>query len=303
MRSSKIGPTATSSKRRKSSINVLVDAVLQSSIDSPQHLSTQVSTVKDYRRFKTPKERVNAAASNYRREILARYGQWESKLEFSKNTVKDFMMTQKDAGLPGDEVLLVYRRVAFLHGEEKAEYDRYRIVILFFETMMGYIDLGTDIASMMHYASQMPTIAIIQGVVMAFSFLCQFISSVGLGQPLFAGFLGLIGMKPMLEAFREATAAEPFVGQKLDNQTMMWCCRMVEMVVSYSLSRVVHRGFRCIILIFPLFLFSFNLDRDYPTGTHPDRRTPFNRPVSAHIAPIRLARNLPLECGMDYRFK
>ena len=102
MRSSKIGPPAAiSSKRRKSSINVLVDAVLQSSIDSPQHLSTQVSTVKDYRRFRTPKERVIAAASTYQREILVNYGHWESKLEFSKNTVKDFMMTQKEAGLPG----------------------------------------------------------------------------------------------------------------------------------------------------------------------------------------------------------
>jgi hypothetical protein len=292
-----------SSNRRKSSINVLVDAVLQSSIDSPQHLSTQVSIVKDYRRFRTPKERVIVAASKYRRDILVKYGDWESILEFSKNTVTDFMMTQKEAGLPGAEVVLVYRRVAFLHVEEKAEYDPYRIVLLFFECMMGYIDLGTDIFSMMHYASQMPTIAIIQGVVMAFSFLCQFISSVGLGQPLFAGFLGLIGMKPMLEAFREATAAEPFVGQKLGNDMMLWLCRMTEMVVSQSLIRVVHHGFRCTILIFPLFVFSFNLDRDYSTGNHPDRRPPFNRPVSAHTAPVRLARYLSLECGMDYRFE
>ena len=218
-----------------------------------------MSTVKDYRRFRTPKERVIAAASTYRREILVKYGDSESKLEFSKNTVKDFMMTQKDAGLLGAEVVLVYRRVAFLHGEEKAEYDRYRIVLLFFESMMGYIDLGTDIASMMHYASQMPTIAIIQGVVIAFSFLCQFISSVALGQPIKVGFVGLVGMKPMLEAWREATAAKPFEGQKLGNETMMWICRMVEMVVSYSLSRVVHRRLRCIIIIFTLFLFSFNI--------------------------------------------
>jgi hypothetical protein len=44
--------------------------------------------------------------------------------------------------------------------------------------------------------------------------------------------MGLIGMKPALEAWRDATGAEAFEGQKVGSDFMMWVCRMVEMVVS-----------------------------------------------------------------------
>jgi hypothetical protein len=44
--------------------------------------------------------------------------------------------------------------------------------------------------------------------------------------------MGLVGMKPALEAWRDATGAEAFEGQKVGNDFLVWTCRMVEMVVS-----------------------------------------------------------------------
>jgi hypothetical protein len=220
--------------RRKSSIEILLRDAIQSSLESTLSESST----------RTPQERVVFASRIYQREILGKYGKWQSKLEFTKNIVHDFMQTQqREIGLLDKEILLVYRRIAFLHGEEKAEYDPHRVIVLFFETMLGYIDLGTDVATIVSYSNSIPTIALIQGIVMAFSFLCQLLTSVGLGQPRWVGFVGIVGMKPMLEAWREATAAESFAGQKLANDQMMWVCRMVEMVVSSTGYRYAHRSF------------------------------------------------------------
>ncbi len=130
------------------------------------------------------------------------------------------------------ELLLLYREIAYHQVVEMAEYNPYRIVSLFLKTMMGYVDLATDIATMVYYVAASPTIAAVQGTILAFSFVVQCVSSLALGQPLWVGLMGLIGMKPALEAWRDATGAEVFEGQKLENEQMMWICRVNEMVVS-----------------------------------------------------------------------
>ncbi len=118
MRSSKISTSTDTRKRRKSSIDILLGTANHS-----HEMSAQSSTLKGYKRFKTPQERVVVASRTYRHEILCKYGEWQSKLEFSRNTVRDFMKAQQDIGLLDEKISLVYRRIAFLHGEEKAEYD------------------------------------------------------------------------------------------------------------------------------------------------------------------------------------
>ena len=135
-------------------------------------------------------------------------------------------------GMTDTELLLLYREIAYHQVLEKAEYDPYRILSLFFKTMMGYVDLATDVATMALYVKKFPTIAAVQGGILAFSFVCQCVFSIALGQPLWVGLMGLIGMKPALEAWRDATGAEIFEGQRVGSDFMMWTCRMVEMVVS-----------------------------------------------------------------------
>ena len=97
---------------------------------------------------------------------------------------------------------------------------------------MGYVDMGTDVATMVNYVPLNPSIAIAQGVVLGFSFFVQCLTSVVLGQPFWVGVVGFIGMKPMLEAWRDAMDAKPFPGQKQGNDFMLFLTRFIELVVS-----------------------------------------------------------------------
>ena len=239
---SKISPSAHPGGRRRSSLAVLFADVQQYSQASPsRQLSSHVSFIKDYRRLPTPDERVAAAHKKYKRDILEKHGTNESTLDFDRNTLDEFMEGQRLLGLTKSEVLMLYREIAYQQVVEKKEANPFRTLWLFLKTMMGYADMGTDIATIRTYATLNPRIAVVQGIVLLFSFLCQLLTSVGLGQPLWVGLVGLIGMKPMLEAWRDAMEAKAFVGQKVGNDGMLWLARMVEMVVSGGVvSRLAH---------------------------------------------------------------
>ena len=198
----------------------------------PRQISTQKSSVKDYRRLEKDDDRVAACVRAYKKEVLSVHGARESTLAFNERTIDDFMDRQRACGLSESDVLLVYRRIAFLQVVEMAEHNPYRILSLFLKTVMGYVDLGTDLATMAYYVEKNPAIAAVQGGILVFSFLMQCVSSLAFGQPLWVGVMGLVGMKPALEAWRDATGAEAFEGQKVGNDFLVWTCRMVEMVVS-----------------------------------------------------------------------
>jgi len=109
---------------------------------------------------------------------------------------------------------------------------RWKKFWLFLKTTLGYVDMGTDVATMVNYVPLNPSIAIAQGVILGVSFFAQFLTSVGLGQPFWVGVVGVIGMKPMLEAWRAAMDAKPYPGQKWPNDQMLGLTRFIEMVVS-----------------------------------------------------------------------
>ena len=231
------GATAAASARR-SSFQAIMSELEQASPTTvmSRQITSRLSFIKDYRRLNTTEERVKVCLRTYTAEVLSVYGTRESTLSFSEQTVLDFMERQKSFGLSESEVHLAWARIAYLHLVEKAEYDPYRILSLFFKTMMGYVDLATDVATMAYYATVKPMVAAVQGGILAFSFVCQCVFSIALGQPLWVGLMGLIGMKPALEAWRDATGAEMFKGQKMGNDFILWACRMMEMVVSAGVS-------------------------------------------------------------------
>jgi len=180
-----------------------------------REITSRLSFNKDYRRLNTTEERVKACLRTYTAEVLSVHGTRESTLSFSEQTVFDFMERQKSFGLSESEVQSAWVRIVYLHVVEKAEYDPYRILSLFFKTMMGYVDLATDIATMAYYATVKPMVAAVQGGILAFSFVCQCVFSIALGQPLWVGLMGLLGMKPALEAWRDATGAEMLARESL----------------------------------------------------------------------------------------
>jgi len=231
--SARVSPAGHPSKRRKSSISVLLaDAQLASLASPSRQLSTQASSVKDYRRFATSAERVAAAFKAYKRDILDTHGSSESTLDFDRNTIRDFMEAQKTFGLTDAELLMLHEEIEYQQVVEKKEANPHKTFWLFLKTTLGYIDLGTDIKTMVNYVPLNPIIAIAQGVVLGFSFFVQFLTSVGLGQPFWVGVVGLFGMKPMLEAWREAMDAKPFPGQRGGNDQMLFITRFIELVVS-----------------------------------------------------------------------
>ena len=133
-------------------------------------------------------------------------------------------------------VLLADAQLATLASPSRVEETetslRWKKFWLFLKTTMGYVDMGTGIDTMVKYTTLNPGIAKAQGVILGVSFFAQFLTSVGLGQPFWVGVVGVIGMKPMLEAWRDAIDAKPFPGQKGPNDLMLFLTRFIELVVS-----------------------------------------------------------------------
>ena len=190
------------------------------------------SRSQDYTRFAASDERVAAAFKVYKRDVLDTHGSPESTLDFDRNTVRDFMLTQRTLGLTDAELFTLYDEIVYHHIVEKKEANPHKTFWLFLKTAMGYADMGTDIATMVNYATLNPSIAIAQGGILGISFSCQLVSSIGLGQPFWVGVVGFLGMKPMLEAWRDAMDAKPFPGQKQGNDFMLFLTRFIELVVS-----------------------------------------------------------------------
>ena len=179
----------------------------------------------------------------YNRDIFSKYSDKESTDEFDDDFVIDqFMEDQRAMGLTERECRMLYNKIAAAHIIEKKEFDKWKIFGTFWKLVMGYVDLGTDFAALAMYIAINPLIALVQGIVLAFSFLCQGVSSIALGQPYWVGLVGLMGMKPMLEWWRDAFEEPPFVGQIMENERMLFISRMIEMsklLVVFSSTHVI----------------------------------------------------------------
>ena len=279
----KVSPTGApvAHTRRKSSLQLILAEFEEPAnrATMPRQMSTQSSTVNSYDRLKTAEERVAFGLRKYQREVLEVHGTRESTLSFNEQTISDFMERQKANGLSESDELLLYRRLLFLQIGEKQEYNPYRILSLLFKTMMGYVDIGTDIATMVFYATVNVLIAKVQGGILAFSFVCQCLTSLALGQPWWVGMLGLIGMKPAVEAWRDATGARAFEGQRGGNDKLMWVCRVTEMVVSGCFVRALlaWRWLRLTMRRFTdssLLLTPYLVIRPRPSRRHSHRSSP-----------------------------
>jgi hypothetical protein len=76
-----------------------------------------------------------------------------------------------------------------------------------------------------------PAMAVIQGVSLGFSMVAQSFTGFAWGQPTWVNVLGLFGMKPLIEAWRDAVDAKPFPNQKNDNKFMLTTSRLLEVAL------------------------------------------------------------------------
>ena len=102
----------------------------------------------------------------------------------------------------------------------------------FFKTLLSYADFTTDIMVLVDLLKKTDKVAralaVAQGGSIGFSLLCQCVISLAMGQPLWVGAGGLVGLKPAIEGWRDAVGSKPFKNQKVNNEFMLLVTRITE---------------------------------------------------------------------------
>ena len=93
---------------------------------------------------------------------------------------------------------------------EKKDFDPFRVMKVFGKHCLSSFDTVTDILITITLSATNAKMALVQGGALLVSFVLQSIASQILGQPLWVVLAGLLGSKPVVEAWRDATNAKPF---------------------------------------------------------------------------------------------
>ena len=183
----------------------------------------------EYKNLSSSEDRVSKAMWAFKRDVLTPY---EDDPEASnlKEEVKKFMEEQTKKGLSDEEINELKIEAIVKVVEEKKEIDTFKVLRVFGKTVISYADIATDVLVLFEFMSKNKAMAIIQGTSLGFSMLMQCFISLVMGQPIWVGLLGLVGMKPILEAWRDAIDAKPFPSQKTGNDSMLMFSRMTEVV-------------------------------------------------------------------------
>ena len=184
------------------------------------------SSVLDYRQLPYSERRIAHAKKLFAREIsdggLADFDD-EAKL---KPIVAEFVQAQKEKGLTQEEcfdlaIELICERMSAMN-----KIDTFKVFTSFWKTGMSYADFITDVLVWVQLLKKWQdnvhrALAIAQGVSIGFSLLCQCVASLIMGQPLWVGLAGLIGLKPLIEGYRNAVGSKRYPNQKWSNDYML----------------------------------------------------------------------------------
>ena len=208
----------------------------------------------DYGNVPTTKERLERALDLVQRTVLNPFQDADSAAEATPQALKEqletFFAVQRGTGFTsvetGDYLAdeLSYDIIVKL-ATEKKEADPFRVISdevhkvqkkkgfkrfkkVFIKCILGTFDVITDILSTIALSRTNSEQAFIQGGSLLFSFLVQSFASYVLGQPWYVVLLGLVGAKPAVEGYRDATGAKPFPNQKFPNNVMLFCSRLIQ---------------------------------------------------------------------------
>ena len=216
-------------KRRKQSILDLLAFPAPANYDSGNVERHGKSTDGDYKNIPSSKERVENALWMFKKSVLTPYED-DPVADNLKEEVSKFMAEQVEKGLVEEEMNALKIEVIVHIAKEKKAIDTFKVLRIFGKTVISYADIVTDVLVLLEFMLKNKAMAIIQGISLGLSLLIQCIWSLALGQPLWVGVLGLIGMKPLLEAWRNAVHAKPFPKQRLGNEFMLMLSRMIEVL-------------------------------------------------------------------------
>ena len=185
---------------------------------------------KDYKNISSSEERVEKALWMFKRDVLTPYEDDPEAADNLKEEVKKFMDEQVQKGLSEEEANNLKIEAIVKLVEEKKEIDIFKVLRVLGKTVISYADIATDVLVLLEFMAKNRTMAVIQGISLGFSMLVQCIWSLLMGQPSWMGLLGLVGMKPLAEAWRDAVQAKPFPKQKIGNETLLMTSRLHEVV-------------------------------------------------------------------------
>jgi len=183
----------------------------------------------DYLTLCTTEERLDRGIKLFKMHVLDPLDEQGAE-ELSPEHIDTFMDAQRQKGLTDEECDKLKTRIIIVQVQEKKGIDTFKVMKLFLKTAISYTDLITDAMVLVVFTKTAPNLAMVQGASLAFSVFVQCIVSLIGGQPLWVALLGLVGMKPVIEAWRDATNAKPFENQKVTNEMMLFFSRMVEIV-------------------------------------------------------------------------
>jgi len=222
-------------RRRQSLIDILTEGVgTPIQISNPLPLSDSFLQINDeYRNIPTAKERLLKAHNLFQRDVLDPFEDSVSTSVTStpenlKKELKSFLAAQKRKGLTSAEADELCNDIIVKIATEKNNFDPFRVMKVFGKFCLSSFDTTTDILIAFTLSATSPKMAIVQGGALLFSFVIQSIFSHIFGQPLWVVLSGLLGTKPLVEAWRDATNAKPFPGQKMTNDQMLFVSRIIE---------------------------------------------------------------------------
>jgi len=221
-------------KRKLSILDIIAGVRTPAQASTPFPLSASsdspLSDNQNCRNIPTSKQRLQNVLLLARREVLEPFEGNPTAVNL-KEELKTFLAAQRRMGLTSAEADELYQEIIVeIATENLKEFD----VFGFFQDVLGIffksIDTITNILNVAFLFSTNGKMALIQGGALLFSFVLQFISSYVMGQPLWVGLLGMVGLKPVVEDLRQAINAKPFPNQKASNDRMLFISRIIEVI-------------------------------------------------------------------------
>jgi len=166
----------------------------------------------------------------------------------TSDDLKEFVNAQKALGLSSGECEELLYELATKLFNEKKEVDTFMALKVVGKALVSYFDLVTDVMVFFELLRKNLTMAVVQGVTLGFSMVLQSLLSWLVGQPKLVALSGLLGCKPMIEAWRDATDAKPYQNQKVKNSQILGMSRMLEITTEAIPQSVIQS---IIFLLFP----------------------------------------------------
>ncbi|GMH66842.1 hypothetical protein TL16_g04524 [Triparma laevis f. inornata] len=212
-------------KRRKQSVFELLGVAHEPTVPAP--VRKDISFRNDYRELKTSEERIEKALQLFYAEVHEPYVE-DPKMESMVKEMKAFVAAQVLRGLTPAEADELKYAIANKLATELKDIDHYKVMKTFGKALLSYFDIITDILVLVDLIKRNSRMALVQGISLGVSFSFQSVLSLAFGQPIWVILSGLVGLKPAIESWRDATRAKPFPNQRQDNEFMLFLSRMTE---------------------------------------------------------------------------